>query len=322
MNSIDPNVLEAAARWHARLRAPDCSLAEREAFEAWCVEKPSHVSAWLSLSDLYEDASALQDDIALQALVRPAMLTRSHMPQRRRWMAGLALATAATLMLVVGLSQYAPEHAQHFANPVGTPRAFTLDDGTHVVLDTDSAISVRMDARRRELTLERGQVSIRVASDERAFEALAAGARVKDIGTEFQVRRWNDAVEVALLEGLVDVSVDAKPHSVRLAPGERVEVSSEGAITSPKPADLAARRGWTEGKIFFSNKRLDALLSEVNRYSSVKIRLQDTAAGTQSVSGALDITTQGDLLQALEAGWGLVKINADSTEIVLAKHNR
>ena len=53
----DSAVLQRAADWQARLKAPDCSAADRDAFERWCAADPAHIDAWLDIAALDEAAS-------------------------------------------------------------------------------------------------------------------------------------------------------------------------------------------------------------------------------------------------------------------------
>jgi transmembrane sensor len=72
--------------------------------------------------------------------------------------------------------------------------------------------------RHRELDLERGRLQLQVAPSSKALQLRAGTSTIRDIGTTFQVERLHDGlVEVALLEGAVEVSNGAAQHSWPLA---------------------------------------------------------------------------------------------------------
>ncbi|WP_440224488.1 FecR family protein [Dokdonella sp. MW10] len=306
---------DAAATWYARLLAPDCSASDRAGFEAWCAQDPSHLEAWLSVADAHEGAKLLQDDVTINVIVRRS--SRAQQRIRRGWSARIALATAALLMLAFGIARYIPAEAKHYTNAIGAPREHLLEDGSKIVLDTDSEVAVRMDRDIRELIVLRGRVNIDVAQEGRSFVALARGSRVRDIGTEFQIALEGEHVRVVLIEGVVEVGTDSGPQVVRLSPGEQLRFDPRGAMTEPQAADLVAGRGWITGQLVFRDRRLDEVLMELNRYGSKPIRLADPTAGNQRVSGVLDIRDQEALLKALESGWNLAADDTSGGEIVL-----
>lgn len=318
---------DEAARWCARLQAADCSASDRAGFERWCVEDPQHIVAWLEMSEWHAAARRVGAGLATPESA-PGPHRRGHRAGRRRRRAflGLALAAAASLVLALGVYRWMPDllraDADVHVTAVGEQRHVLLQDGSSLVLDTDSLVRVRMGDRSREIDIERGRIGITVANDERPFQVVAGRGLIKDIGTRFQVARHGDSVAVVLLEGLVDVDLGDARGPIRLVPGQEVAYGRTGGIGAVRSADLDAARAWTTGKIVFAARRLDELLVEMNRYSTRPIRLADPSMGAQTVSGVFDVHDQQGLLDALAAGWGFVAQPDAGGEIVLQRRAR
>ena len=67
-----------AAGWLARLHADDRSAADEEAFRIWMLADPAHASAFESVTEMWEAASALPRDLR-----RRACPSSKHLRQSR-----------------------------------------------------------------------------------------------------------------------------------------------------------------------------------------------------------------------------------------------
>ncbi len=309
-----------AGQWWARLHAPDCTPAERAAFEDWLAAAPAHVEAWLQV----ERADALAGELAGEKWLE-AELSRSHLQARRHrrqpWVRGAWLALAAMLVLAVGIGyrQHGREalDGQRYVSAVGERRELRLADGSVLALAPGSEVLARFDEHRRQVDVLRGQVQFVVGQDPgRPFEVAVGEVRVHDIGTVFQVVRNGDAGSVGLLEGAVEVQ-GRDGVRLALAPGEQVPIDVHGTLSGRQPFDLDVARGWPQGLLVFKAQRLDSLIREMNRYSDTPLELADPALGARPVSGVFHAGDQQALVAALERGWSL-KATRRAGRIVLA----
>lgn len=310
-----------AQDWFARLRAPDCGAAEREAFERWRAADTRNEHAYATLEDLWDLSGELvRDDPAITDAAREA-----RRADARPWFRHLAwplLATAATLVftavLLVVTQRVVP--AVPYSTVAGEQRSVRLDDGSVVMLDTATALDVQFDRRARRLTLRAGRADFTVSKDpSRPFIVSVGAAEVTATGTQFQVRLDGQAGEVTLLEGQVIVASLASAGRTPLAPGERIAVDSAGAFGAVRrlsDAERASAEGWTVGQLVAKEWPLAMLVAEVNRYGHTPLRLGDDVVGRLPVSGTFDPKAPESLVLALEYGWS-VRAERGSDGIVL-----
>lgn len=317
----------AAEAWMARLMAPDCNPAERAAFEEWLAESPEHIEAWLEVERMLALTQAVSADPMVRAASRSSRRERPAVI-RRSWRVW-APAAAAMLVAAVAMLQWwpqvqqAPASVEHFTTVMGEQREVTLPDGTVLRLDTGSALTTRFDGQQRLVELRSGRAQFVVGEDRtRPFLVRAGDSLVRDIGTTFQVSRRGDLVNVGLLEGRVDVTTPASTEATTLTPGEQVTVAADGTVGERAPLDVAAARSWPQGDLVFRQRRLDELLSEMNRYSARQVRLADPGLGALTVSGVFHAGDQEALVAALERGWPVRAVRTGDDEIVLHPRGR
>src|SRR3546814_4203377 len=86
---------------------------------------------------------------------------------------------------------------QRYATAIGQQHDVALEDGSRVRLDTNSALVVRYSRKHRDVVLERGRAQFDVAhAPQRPFTVHAGPGTVRAVGTQFQVRHQDDAVQV------------------------------------------------------------------------------------------------------------------------------
>ena len=313
-----------AEAWMARLMAPDCTPADRAAFEDWLAQSPRHIEAWLEVERVQALSAQLQSDEMVRAAARAVRRTPA-ITARRAW-----IPAAAAAMLVVAVAaiwwRYEPESTvvpQHYATAMGEQSEVTLADGTVVLLDTGTQLTAMFDPRERLVELAKGRAQFVVGHDEqRPFRVKAGPSTVRDIGTTFQVAHRDGAVDVGLLEGRVDVSAKGDRNIATLSPGEQVRVDANGRIGPKAPLDVTSARAWPQGDLVFRERRLDELLIEMNRYSKQQVRLADPALGGLVVSGVFHAGDQDALVAVLERGWSLRAERRGADEIVLHRRDR
>lgn len=331
-----------AGDWFARLHMPDCTEFERAAFRRWFNENPENAAAYRRMETVWRDSEALRSDPAIAAATREALKVRPPRLRRsgsRRWRwaaaaAAVVLAVAA-VTLVPGMDEGAPTvwtpvvwSGERFVTATGEQRSISLTDGSQVLLDAESILRVRYDDHTRHLVLEQGQAQFKVAKDaKRPFVVKAADGAVRAIGTEFQVRLDDAAVVVTLLEGKVSVDIPgvlgglvAPAKSELMVAGQQVRYgSSRRAPIAKQPADLEVAQGWTHGDLVFKRWPLDELVTEMNRHTTVKLRIEDPSLRDLKVNGRFRAGDQQSLILALQHQWSIHASRVGESEIALSR---
>jgi transmembrane sensor len=293
----DP-ILEEAARWYARLAAPDCSLRDRTDFDRWRQRSPSHAGAYATVQGAAEAVERLAGDdprvreLADRAYAMGRASTDEPARRRGRWAIRVALVASLAIILIgVRLgSQFIERRSQVTAydNGAAQQRRIVLEDGSIVHLDVGSRISVHMTSTQRRVELLAGRALFEVTHDtNRPFSVFAGGACTTDLGTRFQVARRDETVVVTLAEGSVVVAgaTAGKSWQEQLAPGEQLDVSADALSRMKRTVDPSVATSWSRGRLVFRATPLAEAVAEVNHYTLKKLHLGDPSLATLPVSG-------------------------------------
>lgn len=195
--------------------------------------------------------------------------------------------------------------SETFATAVGETRSHVLADGSTVALNTGSTLDVQWRLRSRQLRLARGEAMFRVAHGVRDFIVHTPHARVRDIGTAFNVRLdeagGNSGTALTVVEGAVEVRNDT--DAIVLTAGQAILAAPSGLLP-PHATDLAVSTAWQRGKLVFDGTPLHRAVDEMRRYHSAAIVLDipDAQASALRLSGEFDhrrIDTLLDLLPTI-----------------------
>jgi transmembrane sensor len=289
-----PEIVEAAAQWSMVLDSDDVRPADRAACEAWCERDPLH-------RQVLERMRAF--GAALDSLGEPGRRTVARMSREksrrssRQRNAILGLCAISLAGWWASQSFTARELWPDYRTARGELRTITLADGSTLVLDTDSAISVSSRENRRTITLHRGRVFAKVAPDKRRpFVVSTRDGTAIALGTAYSVTRSDSGTEVRVTESRVEVCGRRRVDCILLTAGGRARIDTHG-VTRLKPAD-DSHVSWTAGWLEVDDRPLPEVLSELNRYSPRPIRFDATALAELRITGSYPLT---DPLRAIEA---------------------
>lgn len=323
---IDPRVRTEAERWLVRLLDADAHDPRRTEFERWIAADPVHADAYGDAKRLWNLGVEAARHPDLKAAANRAMHGARSGPARqlRIWLAPAMAVTAAAIFLGAMFAVWwpglgTPQRGVRYATRTGQQQAIQLQDGSALLLDTDSAVVVRYGAEARGVVLLHGRAEFQVRRDDNwPFVVRAGSGTVTDLGTTFQVSiGQHREVRVVLLEGKVSVKT---PHSKStLTSGEALRFDRAGLVRAPYPADLQAALGWTSGEVVARGWVLPRLLAEMNRYSVMKLELGDAALRNVHVTGTFRAGDQATLLKVLESGWPIRPHRLSPTKVVLLR---
>lgn len=328
MTKTRASVVDDAARWYARIHAPDCTGRDREEFENWLRSSPDHWRAYAEAERTVKRFDLLlENDDYLRGLAEESCAEPAAAP-RRRWAAPVALAASLVVgMIAVRITGTGETSApaEVFVTRADEVRNVTLPDHSVVKLDVGSEISVRISNRAREITLARGRALFEVAEDRhRPFIVTAGGTRTTALGTKFQIQHISERVVVVLTEGSVSVAPsDKEPDDYpgaweeRLVPGEQLSLDEWRALPLKSSIDTFMATSWSRGRLVFRGTPLSEALEEVNRYSSRKLRLADPSLASLRVGGNFIAGDSELIVSAFAAALPLRLVDGGGGEILL-----
>ncbi|MBD8194518.1 FecR domain-containing protein [Pseudomonas fluorescens] len=282
---LPTEVLEEAAEWLMRLSENNLSDSERAEWQRWKVSTPERDRAWARAQLLQSKFGGLPPSLAMSALDRP-----SH-PERRAALGKLALLLA---LMPVGWGSWKLAQSQQwtadYRTRVGERRELTLADGSHITLNTDTAIDVRFDSQQRRVHLREGEILVQTAQDaSRPFLVSTRQGLMQALGTRFTVRELSARTHLAVLEGAVQVVLadNRQTAPIIVNAGQSTDFSAQqfGALTATD-RNVGA---WAQGMLMADNMRLADFVAELTRYRHGFVRY-DPAIADLRISGAFPIS--------------------------------
>lgn len=283
---------DVAASWVMR-HDRGLSPAEQDEFLQWLAADPCngeamarHRRAWENfdrLAGLHASVPAVPDPDLLAPRARPQRTWR-----RLAWWA-VPLAAAAAIMLVIanrsGPVPVTSADASLAAAQLTPIEERTLEDGSTIRLNRGATVHVAFTPDERRVRLERGEADFAVAKDSaRAFVVESGGVKIRAVGTAFNVRLTEQAIEVIVTEGIVAVARDdASGAGVlsALSAGERAFVprAATGApvVGQLSKEELDRRLAWQPRLLGFADESLSTIVKEFNRHNPVVLRVADPA---------------------------------------------
>lgn len=296
---IPSAIIDAAIGWAVKLDFGAADAKTRAGFERWVSAEPVHAQAWRRVQSLKDDFNAVPANLALDALNAVGSGRQSRAMNRRLALKGLLL-VGATAGSGWAIRDHAPWQrlVADASTGVGEQRRLSLEDGTLIVLNTDSAIRTDFAGASRVVTLLRGEVSISTGADaaqavKRPFLVDTPFGQVQALGTRFTVRLDEGGARIGVQEDAVALRPAGAPATAVAHAGESWWLDRGQAYKIATPAmDGSA---WVDGAIVGKNMRLADLLAEFSRYRHFRISCAPEVADLR-VSGTYHLA---DIDQAL-----------------------
>jgi len=325
----------------ARYFAGECSAEEAEATRRWIDADPARGpvvdrmrAAWEAAATPAASWDTGQSWQRLAARVRARAarprvgLVYASLPRQRfAWLtrpATRGAAVAAGLALVAGATYFVRRETRPEA-PVAVAPAlrevrtkpgergvFKLGDGTRVVLAPGSVLRydpARFGTSTRELELD-GQGFFAVTHDpRRPFLVRTSRTVTEDLGTEFVITDYagDQFTDVVVASGTVAVRSTAgqaiEPATV-LTRGESVRLDSGGRASVQRRVDLVAALAWRDGRLVFAETPVSEVVTTINRWFGIQVRLGRPALGDQLFTGSYIGQPAATVVEELAAAIG------------------
>jgi transmembrane sensor len=294
---LGPDYAEAAA-WLARLRADDRTRDDEARFRQW-LSNPINAERFEYVSTIWDDMDALRDvsrnELAPRKVTRRRLLTGS-----------LAVLTVGGLGL-----QWSIATAGVYTTARGEQRRLTLEDGSRLLLNTDTSVKVRFDEERRRIDLRRGQALFEVSADPRPLYINAGANDLTVRRGRFDMRWETDRLSVLAIDGVATLAQESGAEKlVRIGAGERVRVDAAHQVEHDRP-NLNDVVAWQSGNAVFRGEALAQVVTEMNRYTERELVLMDERAAALRISGVYRVGDNGAFARSLAK---LLPIKIEATD--------
>lgn len=253
------SAMDQALDWLIVMGSP--SEEQTRLFHAWMAASPLHAEAFAKAQAIWESPHLVQCAQSL-AVPPPTVTVLSRL--RPHWR---PLATAAVLILGLFSFSNLPMRLQaDHLTVIGERQRLQLEDGSNVLLNTNSAFSSTINDQQRVARLYQGEAFFEVPANRGQPLEIDAGpvkASVRD--TAFAVRYLDGVAQVRVQRGDVDLQATHNDARLRLSAGESIRIGPNG-FDRPAQLDAATDLAWVQGRLVFENCPLSQVLAELRRY--------------------------------------------------------
>ncbi|WP_167145079.1 FecR domain-containing protein [Pseudomonas sp. OTU750018] len=291
---LDRHIAHQAAQWFVKLHDDPKNAVNNEACAQWRASNPDHERAWQLAQRFSCHVQSIPQNVGMHTLDRPQGI------DRRSTIKALAILVSAgpAAVLAYRATPWQTWLAEQ-RTATGEQRQMVLPDGTHVHLNTSSAMDVRFDDEAHRVRLFEGEILVSTAQRSDSARDLVIETRdgsIRPVGTRFLVRQREDCTDVAVFEGRVAI----QPSHLQLP--QWVEAGQQRRFTqraiNPAQANDRNADGWSQGVLRVENMPLARFSEELSRYRPGILRCDPAVASVQ-ISGVFQLRDTDQALAAL-----------------------
>ncbi len=303
---IARQVLHEAAGWYSQLCAGEVAPEDNAAWQHWLAQGWEQQWAWSRIEQLQQQLQLAPSHITRQVLQAGSDAMHAR---RRTLLKGLGAVGLVMPLAWVGW-QTQPWEAMlaDYSTAAGERREWLLDDGTRLVLNTNSVVNVSFNAHTRMVHLVRGEIYIETGHadpQQRPMIVRTAQADFRPLGTQFLVRQQTDATWLGVKQHIVEVIPSDGYPLFLVAAGQQVTLHAQGNVT--RQAMTGQEASWLRGMLIITDWRLGDLVSELSRYRPGVLRC-DPQLAAQRISGVFPLDRPEVALEAIQTALPQVRV--------------
>ncbi|MFC3114423.1 FecR family protein [Cellvibrio fontiphilus] len=339
-------IYDDASLWIARMDR-GLSAEETEALRRWISASAKHKECLLEMAQLWDRMDKLS--ILSELFDSPSVAASTKRSLARPvW----ALAASA-LLAVVGLqlfmpqtpltqpgTEQAPVLSQQTSQPsntlyetgIGAHSTVNLPDGTRLLLNTNTQVSVTYSTDQRLLLLKKGELLVEVAHDKQRPLRVQVGDKIVEaVGTAFNVYLKDEQnFDVIVTEGRVKVKPIAQITQAITGPGtDSIQELGRGEKLSVRNTHAAAveaigataihdRLSWRDGNLVFRGETLQDALNELSRYTPDNFKVVDARINQVRIAGLYKAGDVEGLLLSLKENFNITSTRSADGVIELS----
>jgi transmembrane sensor len=305
---------EEAARRFLAARDSDDPAAWNDVY-AWIAADPARGVAFARAEAAWAVAARLDElspvvgpeDIAGPAGRFEAVVGRRHV------VAGILASGLIGTVTTVAWQKL--REVERLRTAIGEARNFRLADGTHLFLNTNSAVEIAFREDQRFLRLLRGEASITIAADPRPLLIDAAGTEIAAKQGQTNLRLRPDLLEMTVIEGFFSIAGFAQAVPALTSAAIRAGQVATTALTA---AQAARRLAWQAGLVEFIDDTLALAVDEFNRYRKAPLVIGDPEIASVRIDGIFPTSASDAFVGRLGKDFGIRRVvGADRSVLLL-----
>ena len=291
-----------AIEWQAILSSDLVNEHQRHEFAEWLNESTDNQNAWQAINQFWTGLDKLTWADINNKQRCPTLTLKPSLAVKQRptyYKIGLAMA-ASVLLLVANIRQQLDFYLADYHCNAGQQQQISLADGSKILLNTESALSVNFSEHQRLITLHQGEGYFKVAADSsRPFVVKTDAGQVQALGTAFDVKQQQQEVSVTVFEHAVKITTTSGEQKDKLLESEQIIFTRDG-FKALNHANLQRAAAWHQQIMVFQDKPLAEVVAELDRYRPGKIMIIGDAVKKLPITGVFGIADSDIALQTLQ----------------------
>lgn len=317
-----------AAHYVTRLYSGELTEVEEQEIYLWLEESDENkkeyqlqLDLWESTKDLISSAHQKEHKSTIRTLLN-------------RYTSVAAAIIIAVMLFIFNIEPITPIPSLVYKTNIGEVEKITLSDNSIITLNTNSELKVTLTDELRKVELMSGEAFFSVTSNkDRPFMVASGQQEITVLGTQFNVHKKQSGIEVAVIEGIVQVAQNLSHLSdKKLASFSKekylLEKGNVGTfneatdiIVPLNKGKLARKTSWKDGLLVFEDENLQTVINELNRYRQIKIELKGLETQTLKISGTFDFTQKNQVIDGLLQTLP-IEIEYEDRKIILTSKNQ
>lgn len=306
---------DEALIWITKLNSGDVSPALEQEFFAWLNTSDSHQAAYIRAEALWQRGAVITqlcssnhtrtDNTARKFDEAPNNFSTKIVKSKAKPIIQLAIAACAMAAAVTGYFLLpTPTHRQHLVSAIGEQKEYFLEDGSRVILNTNTELNIELTDAARKANLVRGEAYFDVQPNpKRPFDVSTHAGLVRVLGTHFSVRQLPNDAQVTVEEGRVALGANLTGQAftpwVELKTNQQLSFNQAKAGEAAQTISSQSALAWRNKQLVFKKQPLARAIEELMRYYDVTIQIDDPSIQAKEITAVIQLSDLPSVLGAL-----------------------
>ncbi|MDQ8935344.1 FecR domain-containing protein [Acinetobacter rudis] len=289
---LSEDIINQACDWLVILHSGEASPEQLQQFKQWQAQDPRHDQAIAQFNQLSLGLTQLPPPLQQKQLIK----THHHLERKLKQYSLYGLVVICGLAISSQLPWANWRADQHSA--LGEVKGIRLEDGTQLVLASDTYINIHYDQSKRQIELLQGEIYIETAKDpqHRPFKVKTSEGQIEALGTRFNIRQQQQNSQVDVYQDAVAVYPKAFSQRYVIQQGQSSYFTTQQVKTSPNTQ--LQQPFWTQHILWVENRPLKEVIAELYRYRSGQYILADDIKDIK-ISGVFSLKNTQQSLEAI-----------------------